>query len=1496
MALAQTTTIDFNDLSAGLFLTKSYDKDGFNFSINAGGGGQIITRDGEGYQASISLYDNNFEIGALTQWTIKKIDGTEFQFHSIFLKEPNIGASTSGTIQGFKNGNVVGYLKTVDFNGLKSFASDPDFYDIDEIRISAEDINFHLDHFTFGPIYSPVDTTPASVSSISIVGNPDASVTSINYNVNFNKSVTGVSTDDFQLTTTDTATGSISTVSGSGSSYAVTVNNIIGVGTIRLDLKGGTNIANANGNTGTLVYTAGPTFEVVAASVNAAPVVTPSSVPTVYEDDVAVALSNDFSVSDSDGDAQTLTFTITGGTLTIGTNGITFGGGGNGSASFTAAGTLTDINVALGASTFTPTPELYGENFGEISFTATDGKATSTVASVTFNIIGVNDDPTITGLPATITVGEDSTEESFDISNASIGDIDAGSGKLSLILVANGGVFDVAAGTGMTIHGNLTDSLTLTGNLINLNNYIDQPSNIYFRPDQDLSGNGAASIEVYLSDNGNTGTGGGQTLYQGVISVNITAVNDAPTVANPIPDQETSAGVAWSFQFAENTFTDVDNDNLTYSAQLSSGNALPTWLTFTPSTHTFSGTPTAANIGDYLITVIANDGNGEEVEDSFTLSVALNRPKPISVQSVNPDGSYKIGDVLTLQITFDQIVTVVGTPALSLETGAVGAVAIYSVGSVSSSLSFEYKVEEGQISSDLDYVSSGSLTLNGGSILNSNEIDADLTLPSPSSTGSLSANSAIQVDGIRPTASIEVTTTNLIYGNKSKVTVTFSEGIAELLSTHFTVENGEISDPDSDDGVVWTFDLTPTIGIEDPTNLIVLDNTAVVDLAGNAGVGTTQSNNYFIDTNVPNASIVVLDSVLTIGKSSVVVITFHEAISGMDYDAISVDSGHVLTDLESSDGITWTITFIPMNDREHASNTFRFYNWRVTDAAGNAGISTSTSNTYIVDTKAPVVSTKNIAVQLDSSGSIEITADMVDDGSSDGFDIASMTLSQTNFDCSHLGANTLTLTVTDEHGNSDSAEAIVTVEDTTPPVVVTRNITIQLDDTGNASITVAGIDNGSADACGIASMTLSQYDFDCSHVGDNTVTLTVTDVNGNIDTATAIVTVEDVLGPIVRAKNIIIQLDATGNASITEADLDDGSSNSCNTPSLRLSKSTFNRSDLGLNEVTLFGSDTFGKESSATANVLVLAFEDASYVYDGTAKLIQIQGQLPAGVNVVYNDNSRTDAGTQEVTATINGSNYNTLILTANLTVTKASQTITWNQELNFSGCDDVSEIVLTATASSGLPIVYSVDSTTVSDVIGNVLYIKQPGKVKVTASQVGNNNYQPAGNMEREVIISAPGLIRQHWDDVLFFDNSSNNVVSYQWYQNGSPILGATKQYYSAGGVLSGTYYAEGTTETGDVIVSCPLEIVTSAFSRKMTLFPNPVSSEQMFTVKLDFDMAELNGASITLFDMSGRLLNTTQVNNRDVVLYAPNQKGIYIIYLNLADGNYKTLNLLVK
>ena len=70
---------------------------------------------------------------------------------------------------------------------------------------------------------------------------------------------------------------------------------------------------------------------------------------------------------------------------------------------------------------------------------------------------------------------------------------------------------------------------------------------------------------------------------------------------------------------------------------------------------------------------------------------------------------------------------------------------------------------------------------------------------------------------------------------------------------------------------------------------------------------------------------------------------------------------------------------------------------------------------------------------------------------------------------------------------------------------------ITADGSGNATIIGDDINNGSTDACGIASLSVSPNSFDIGDLGDNLVTLTVTDVNGNSTTCTAIVTVTEFL-------------------------------------------------------------------------------------------------------------------------------------------------------------------------------------------------------------------------------------------------------------------------------------------------------------------------------------------------------------------------------------------------
>ncbi|MCG2419635.1 M36 family metallopeptidase, partial [Aequorivita sp. F47161] len=131
-----------------------------------------------------------------------------------------------------------------------------------------------------------------------------------------------------------------------------------------------------------------------------------------------------------------------------------------------------------------------------------------------------------------------------------------------------------------------------------------------------------------------------------------------------------------------------------------------------------------------------------------------------------------------------------------------------------------------------------------------------------------------------------------------------------------------------------------------------------------------------------------------------------------------------------------------------------------------------------------------------------------------------------------IGVNTVEFTATDSGGNTTVCSFTITVTDNELPTMVCQNISIQLDASGNATITAADVDGGSTDNCGIATSTVSPSSFDCSDVGDNPVTLTVTDINGNSNTCTAIVTVEDVTAPVVACQDITVVLDATGTVTI----------------------------------------------------------------------------------------------------------------------------------------------------------------------------------------------------------------------------------------------------------------------------------------------------------------------------------------------------------------------------
>jgi Ca2+-binding RTX toxin-like protein len=105
-------------------------------------------------------------------------------------------------------------------------------------------------------------------------------------------------------------------------------------------------------------------------------------------------------------------------------------------------------------------------------------------------------------------------------------------------------------------------------------------------------------------------------------TVAIANVNDAPTLANAIANQAVMENGVFSFTVPINTFADVDaGDTLAYSATQMDGTALPSWISFNATTHTFSGTPLNGDLGTLSLVVKVTDSAGAMAEDTFAITV-----------------------------------------------------------------------------------------------------------------------------------------------------------------------------------------------------------------------------------------------------------------------------------------------------------------------------------------------------------------------------------------------------------------------------------------------------------------------------------------------------------------------------------------------------------------------------------------------------------------------------------------------------------------------------------------------------------------------------------------------------------------------------------------------------------------------------------------------------------------------------------------------------------
>lgn len=240
-----------------------------------------------------------------------------------------------------------------------------------------------------------------------------------------------------------------------------------------------------------------------------------------------------------------------------------------------------------------------------------------------------------------------------------------------------------------------------------------------------------------------------------------------------------------------------------------------------------------------------------------------------------------------------------------------------------------------------------------------------------------------------------------------------------------------------------------------------------------------------------------------------------------------------------------------------------------------------------IDEIPPTVRVKNIDLYLDENGNAVIVPEDVDDGTTDDVELDRISLSKMEFDCQNLGENFVVFSAFDKSGNKATAEVLVNVIDRDKPIVKAKNCVVILDENGIGLLRPEDVDDGSFDNCGISQFKLSKSTFDCGDLGENTVIFKAVDDSGNEATAEVVITVVDKTEPIIKAKNIEIQLDENGFAKLTPENVDDGSFDNCGISKMILSKTEFGRDDAGENKVKFTVYDLNSNEASVEITVMV---------------------------------------------------------------------------------------------------------------------------------------------------------------------------------------------------------------------------------------------------------------------------------------------------------------------
>ncbi|MDO6481754.1 FG-GAP-like repeat-containing protein [Shimia thalassica] len=247
----------------------------------------------------------------------------------------------------------------------------------------------------------------------------------------------------------------------------------------------------------------------------------PTSV-TVLEDTLSDLDLGGLTLSDIDvHDVLTIVLGVDSGTLSA-ANGTGVTVTGSGTNALGLMGTAAAIESYLNTPStirYTGVQDAIGDAAATLTLTGDDGSGVVNLGSVDINITNVNDTPVVTGLPANVTVLEN-TPSDLDLSALTLSDVDT-TGDITVVLDVSAGTLTAANGSGVTVTGSGTSTLSLVGTVSSIDSYFNTPSAITYTGAPDAVGFAAATLTLSADD-------GSGSVPLGTGNIGILSTSEAP--------------------------------------------------------------------------------------------------------------------------------------------------------------------------------------------------------------------------------------------------------------------------------------------------------------------------------------------------------------------------------------------------------------------------------------------------------------------------------------------------------------------------------------------------------------------------------------------------------------------------------------------------------------------------------------------------------------------------------------------------------------------------------------------------------------------------------------------------------------------------------------------------------------------------------------------------------------------------------------------------------